>query len=112
MKIVENKSGLGKRLTQARKNAGLKQAELAEKLGVYQSNISGWEVDRTRPDIDDLRKLSDALKVPAEWIMYGKSAQMDSIDLKMILDNPDNRPVYNGKELSDLQIEMVEKILG
>lgn len=42
---------IGNRLYEARKNAGLSQEEVAEKLNVARQTISKWELDETIPDL-------------------------------------------------------------
>lgn len=42
----------------ARKNSGLTQKEVAEKLCIHQSNISDWENDVSRPEYEKLIELS------------------------------------------------------
>ena len=52
------------RLKQLRKAAGLTQAQLAEKVGVYQGTISDHERGKaTRIDLSLLERLADALGV-------------------------------------------------
>lgn len=55
---------LGQKLKEARVSAGLKQEELAQKLGVSRQTISSWENDRSYPDLGSAVKLSD---------LYGRS---------------------------------------
>ena len=50
-------------LAELRKAAGLSQTELAEALGVPQSNIAFWEQSEKPPRSDLLHKLADALAV-------------------------------------------------
>ena len=42
---------IGKRLYEARKNAGLSQEDVVEKLNVARQTISKWELDETIPDL-------------------------------------------------------------
>lgn len=51
----------GERIRQARKSAGMTQAELAHKLGISAAGIAQWENDLRNPKIETLRKLADAL---------------------------------------------------
>lgn len=53
-----NKIHLGKRISLLRKNLGLSQAELAEKLGITSQAVSKWECGNAIPDIDLLLELS------------------------------------------------------
>ena len=49
---------LGTSLNDARKNSGLTQEEVAERLGVSRQTISKWELDETLPDIRQAKKLA------------------------------------------------------
>ncbi|MCA1601989.1 MAG: helix-turn-helix domain-containing protein [Acidobacteria bacterium] len=53
----------GKRLMELRKAAGLSQYELAEMLGVPQSNVAFWEQSEKPPRSDLLPKMADVLGV-------------------------------------------------
>lgn len=56
--------GLGDHLFRARKNKGLSQEMVAEKLGVSRQTISKWETDETLPDIRQSKNLA---------VLYGLS---------------------------------------
>lgn len=64
---------LGSNLFNARKNKGLSQEMVAEKLGVSRQTISKWETDETLPDIQQSKKLA---------ILYGLSLD-DLIDFDL-----------------------------
>lgn len=53
----------GQRLAQARKEQGLSQKELGEKLGIAQTQISRIERHPDRTTLKTLRKIASALKV-------------------------------------------------
>lgn len=46
-------------LAAARINSGLTQIEAAEKIGVSKSTIGNWEKGKTKPDVNDLKKIED-----------------------------------------------------
>ena len=48
-------------LVRLRKQAGLSQQELADKLGVSRSRIGMYETGKREPDLDDLQKIASAL---------------------------------------------------
>lgn len=48
----------GKRFRDARKQSGLTQKQVAEKLGIQQSNISDWENNVSRPEYENLIALA------------------------------------------------------
>ena len=54
------------RLTRARLDAGLTQAQLAERIGTKQSSISRLEGGDAEPSFDMLRRLAAALNVSFE----------------------------------------------
>lgn len=60
---------LGEKIRQARKNQGLSQVQLAEKLCVSRSAIAKWETDKGMPDIGNLRSLSRLLQVSVDHLL-------------------------------------------
>lgn len=60
---------LADKLKEARNNAGLTQAELAEKICVSRQAITKWETDKGIPDIDNLRLLSKVLNVSIDFLL-------------------------------------------
>ena len=53
----------GEFFREARKQSGLSQKQVAEKLGVYQSNVSDWENDVSRPEYENLIALAELYEV-------------------------------------------------
>lgn len=51
------RSTLGDLLRRARLDAGLEQAELAEKVGVSRAAIGAWERDRSAPDFPWVKRI-------------------------------------------------------
>mgnify|MGYP003319219046 CR=1 FL=1 len=52
---------MGEKLKQARKAAGMSQADLAEKVGCHQKDISRWESGLHEPGALTLKKMAQAL---------------------------------------------------
>ena len=51
-------------IIRARRTAlGMNQAELAERIGVSRNTIAGWETNHSRPDLNTLPALCNALKI-------------------------------------------------
>ena len=63
---------LGKRIAELRKEKGLKQEMLAEKLAVSPQAVSKWENDQTCPDISVLPLLAEILGVTVDELLTGK----------------------------------------
>ncbi|NLA81705.1 MAG: helix-turn-helix transcriptional regulator, partial [Clostridiaceae bacterium] len=60
---------LGKKISTLRKSRGMTQLELAEKMNVTDKAVSKWERDLSRPDIDSLPKLAEALGLSVDDLM-------------------------------------------
>ena len=58
-----------------RKEKGMTQDELAEKLCVTRQAVSNWEMGKTQPDVDTLTKLAEVFDVSVEQIIYGKETK-------------------------------------
>lgn len=60
---------LGSSLFEARKNRGLSQEEVAEKLGVSRQTISKWETDETLPDIRQSKRLTVIYRISLDELI-------------------------------------------
>lgn len=60
---------VGERLAQLRRERGITQAELAEKLGLAQPNVSDYERSILRLNADLILKLTEILKVSADELL-------------------------------------------
>lgn len=60
---------LEERLTALRKEQGLSQLELAEKLDVSRQSVSKWETGAAVPSMDKMRTLSQLYEVPIDYLM-------------------------------------------
>ena len=62
---------IGRRLAEARKNAGLSQDELARRLRCAQAQISHWESGQRTLNVGWLMKLVEELGVDPAWLLTG-----------------------------------------
>lgn len=85
---------LGERIAQKRKELGLSQEALGEKLGVSRQAIYKWESDATLPEVEKLVALSGLFGVSVGWLL-GTEAEETA-----------------GGELTETQLKMVEEIVG
>ena len=69
------RSPFGERLAEARKQAGLSQTELGEKLGLSQRAIAHWERRRSSLYADQVVMLCKVLGVAPEYLFGIKSAR-------------------------------------
>ena len=58
-----------KNLKTARKDSGLTQKQVADKLNVVESCYANWEQGRTEPNITTLRELSIILNVSVDELI-------------------------------------------
>ena len=62
---------IGERIRTKRKELGLTQAELGEKLGVTDRAVSKWEQDEGNPDISIVANLATILQVSIDYLLTG-----------------------------------------
>lgn len=60
---------IGQKIKEARKQAGLSQEQLAEKMAVSRSAIAKWEANNGLPDVDNLKALSALLNVSIDYLL-------------------------------------------
>lgn len=72
-----------KRIKQARKEAGLTQAELADHVGLSSDAVSKWENGHSTPGLLTLERLPAILNRPVEWFL-GLDLDMTPDEAKLI----------------------------
>ena len=60
---------LGEKIKEARKQCGLSQEQLAEKLAVSRSAVAKWETDKGIPDVENLKALAHVLNVSVDYLL-------------------------------------------
>ena len=89
---------IGNKIFELRKKACLSQEQLAEKLNVTRQTISKWELDETKPDIEQAKILS----------------QIFNISLDELVDNNIKEPlvekVSNTEKLAGIIIKILKAI--
>lgn len=70
----------GQLVTEARKRAGLTQAELAARMGTHQSVVARWETGRSLPSFENVRR---AVRASGLDLVVGLSV-LDDHDLALI----------------------------
>lgn len=80
------------RLYQLRKQKGLSQEELANRLNVSRQTVSKWEVGDSTPDMEKLVAMSDLFNVSLDKLVMGKEdevkfQQPTKSDLATVLSN-------------------------
>ena len=83
---------MGQRIAQRRKELGLSQEALGERLGVSRQAIYKWESNAALPEIEKLVNLSRAFGVSVGWLLGEEEGEV--------------------RELTPEQLRMVEEIVG
>ena len=68
---------IGKYLQELRKEKGLTQEQLADKMGVDRRTVSRWETGNNLPDLDILIELSDLYEVGLRELLDGERKSED-----------------------------------
>lgn len=69
---------LNERIALARKQAGLSQEQLGEKLGVSRQAVSKWEAAQSNPDVAYLAEMCRLFGVSADWLLLGEESAKES----------------------------------
>lgn len=67
------KKSLGMMISSLRKENGLTQFELAEKMGVTDKAVSKWERDLSYPDVNSIPKLAEVFGVSVDELMQSRT---------------------------------------
>ena len=71
---MANKS-MGELITFLRKEKGMTQNDLAEKMNVTDKAVSKWERDLSRPDINSIPKLAEILGITVEELVNAQTKE-------------------------------------
>lgn len=71
------------RLADLRKQHSLTQAKLAERIGMHVVQLRRYEAGTSQPTLDVIRKLSTALQVSADMLLFGKDERGPDDDLRL-----------------------------
>ena len=101
---------IGQRIAQKRKELGLSQEALGDKLGVSRQSIYKWESDSALPEIDKLIALSRLFGVSVGWVLGVEEAPpADEAEDAGIA--PGSVPEAGAGDLTEAQLKMVEEIV-
>lgn len=75
---------IGETISYLRKEKGMTQNELAEKMNVTDKAVSKWERDLSCPDVNTISKLADVLGVSVEELLKAKKQEGANFKVKDI----------------------------
>ena len=100
---------IGKFIAERRKNVGLTQAQLAEKLDITDKAISKWERGIAMPDSSIMIDLCNILKINVNELLSGEKIEMENynkeVEKKLV-------ELVKEKEQKDKQLLSLEWVIG
>ena len=67
------------KLYELRKQKGLSQEELANRLNVSRQTISKWEIGDSAPDLEKLVAISDLFDISLDELVHGKTPEPEPV---------------------------------
>ena len=100
---------IGRFIAERRKNAGLTQMQLAEKLGITDRAVSKWETGRAMPDSAIMLELCAILSISVNDLLYGEVVLVENYNKEL-----ENRllEMVREKEQSDRHLLVLEWVIG
>lgn len=77
-----NQIKIGKFIASCRKEQGMTQANLAEKLGITDRAVSKWENGKSMPDSGIMLELCELLKINVNELLSGEKIDMNNYEEK------------------------------
>ena len=82
------------RLLSARRNRGMSQEALAEKIGVSRQAVSKWETGDAQPDYAKLVALADALEISLDYLCGRDKVPAQDLEISVVQAPPKKRKVW------------------
>lgn len=77
---------LGRKLKEQRFKRGITQAEFARDLGVSQQAVGGWEVNRSEPSFDTLKRIANYFGVTTDYLLDKEKQNVINNEENALLD--------------------------
>lgn len=76
---------IGKNIKQLRMDRTMTQDELAEKLFITRQTVSNYEVGKSRPDVEMLTRIADALETDVNTLIYGPAPDANKTEQSRLI---------------------------
>jgi transcriptional regulator with XRE-family HTH domain len=106
---ISELDNFGERLKDLRTERKMSQTELADLVGLRYAHVSRYENGGSRPSADMLMKLSKALNVSTDYLLFGKIEDAAKADFK---DKDFLNMFKQAENLPPEDKELVKKFLG
>lgn len=101
-----NQEKIGKFIAECRKDKGMTQSELAEKLGVTDKSIGNWENGRNMPDLSLFKPLCDELGITINDLLSGEKISKDKYQEKF------EENIVNTIDYSNKRVHKYNNLVG
>lgn len=82
---------VGEKIKEARRQCGLSQQQLAEKMLVSRSAVAKWEAGNGLPDVDNIKALAQLLNVSIDYLL-GEGGAAETTVLREAYQLPEGAP--------------------
>lgn len=106
---IDRLESFGERLKELRTQKKMSQTQLADMVGLRYAHISRYENGGSLPSAEMLMKLSQALAVSTDYLLFGKKEDAAIADLK---DKSFLEMFKQSENLPEDEKELVKKFLG
>ena len=104
---------IGKFIADCRKEKGLTQLQLAEKLGISNRAVSKWETGKSCPDVSLMLELCSVLEITVNELLSGERILMEDYQKKAEENLVElQQKANNAQKNSNLLVKLVILILG
>ena len=97
----------GDKLINLRKQRKLTQDECAEKIGVTRQTVSNWELNRTKPDLEQLKGISKFYKISLDELVDNEATEKVSSIEKNVLPEGYTSTIFNYREVNNREQDLI-----
>lgn len=102
--------GIGYRISELRKQAGMSQFQLAKVLHIGQSTLAMYEKNKRKPSLEMLSAIADYFNVTTDYLLGRPEKKKEKQNVELTDD--DIIMTYQGKELSDEDREIIKRLMN
>lgn len=102
-----NQEAIGKFISNCRKDKGLTQMQLAEKLNITNRAVSKWETGKSCPDVSIMLELCDILEITINELLSGERISMENYQKKAEENLIELQHKKNKAQKSLLRVELI-----
>ncbi|MFC0228902.1 helix-turn-helix domain-containing protein [Serratia aquatilis] len=95
--------GFSTRILQLRKQHGLTQSQMAEKIGIHLTQVRRYESEEANPSLDILKRIAMVFSVSTDWLIFEDKEREPTDEMKLRFEAI--------KQLDDEELRTVNNVL-